>query len=123
MDDALRGRLLAQSAASVLVSLSVSAFVHCKGETASAPPPPLVQVEVINVIQKDVPIQREWVGTTHRSNNALIRAQVSGYPLKRPYTEGAFVKKGDLLFELDPRKFQTALDQTLGDLTKAQSQF
>ena len=123
MDHALRGRLLAQSAASVLVSLSVLALVHCKGETASAPPPPLVQVEVANVIQKDVPIQMEWVGTTDGSNNALIRAQVSGYLLKRPYTEGAFVKKGDLLFELDPSKFQTALDQALGDLAKAQAQF
>ena len=123
MDDALRGRLLAQSAASVLVSLSVLALVHCKGETASAPPPPLVQVEVANVIQKDVPLQMEWVGTTDGSNNALIRAQVSGYLLKRPYTEGAFVKKGELLFELDPSKFQTALDQALGDLAKAQAQF
>ena len=123
MDDALRGRLLAQSAASVLVSLSVLALVHCKGETASAPPPPLVQVEVANVLQKDVPLQMEWVGTTDGSNNALIRAQVSGYLLKRPYTEGAFVKKGELLFELDPSRFQTALDQALGDLAKAQAQF
>ena len=123
MDDALRGRFLAQSAASVLVSLSVLALVHCKGETASAPPPPLVQVEVADVIQKDVPIQMEWVGTTDGSNNALIRAQVSGYLLKRPYTEGAFVKKGDLLFELDPSKFQTVLNQALGDLAKAQAQF
>ena len=123
MDHALRGRFLAQSAASVLVSLSVLALVHCKGETASAPPPPLVQVEVANVLQKDVPIQMEWVGTTDGSNNALIRAQVSGYLLKRPYTEGAFIKKGDLLFELDPSKFQTALDQALGDLAKAQAQF
>ena len=123
MDHALRGRLLAQSAASVLVSLSVLALVHCKGETASAPPPPLVQVEVANVLQKDVPLQMEWVGTTDGSNNALIRAQVSGYLLKRPYTEGAFVKKGELLFELDPSKFQTALDQALGDLAKAQAQF
>ena len=123
MDDALRGRLLAQSAASVLVSLSVLALVHCKGETASAPPPPLVQVEVANVLQKDVPLQMEWVGTTDGSNNALIRAQVSGYLLKRPYTEGAFVKKGELLFELDPSRFHTALDQALGDLAKAQAQF
>jgi membrane fusion protein (multidrug efflux system) len=98
-------------------------LVHCKGETASAPPPPLVQVEVADVQQKDVPIQMEWVGTTDGSNNALIRAQVSGYLMKRPYTEGAFVKKGDLLFELDPSKFQTVLDQALGDLAKAQAQF
>lgn len=124
MDHVRRGRLLARSAASVLwISLSALGLVHCKGETASAPPPPLVQVEVAEVIQKDVPIQMEWVGTTDGSNNALIRAQVSGYLLKRPYTEGSFVKKGDLLFQLDPSKFQTVLDQALGDLSKAQAQF
>jgi RND family efflux transporter MFP subunit len=103
--------------------LTALALVNCKGETASAPPPPLVQVEVADVIQKDVPIQKEWVGTTDGSNNALIRAQVSGYLLHRPYTEGSFVKKGDLLFELDPSKFQMALDQAQGDLAKAQAQF
>ena len=123
MDHAHRGRLLARSAALVLVSLSALALVHCKGETASAPPPPSVQVEVATVIQKDVPIQMEWVGTTDGSNNALIRAQVGGYLMKRPYTEGSFVKKGDLLFELDPSKFRTALDQAMGDLAKAQAQF
>lgn len=124
MDRALKGCRLGRSVASVLmVSLSAFAVVHCKGETASAPPPPLVQVEVADVIQKDVPIQMEWVGSIDGSNNALIRAQVSGYLMKRPYTEGAFVKKGDLLFELDPSKFQTALDQALGELAKAQAQF
>ena len=123
MDHAHRGRLPARSAAWILVSLSAVAFAHCKGETASAPPPPSVQVEVANVIQKDVPIQMEWVGTTDGSNNALIRAQVGGYLMERPYTEGSFVKKGDLLFQLDPSKFQTALDQALGDLAKAQAQF
>ena len=124
MDHPLRGRLLARSVASVLaVGLTALAFAQCKGETASAPPPPLVQVEVANVIQKDVPIQMEWVGTIDGSNNALIRAQVSGYLMKRPYTEGSFVKKGDLLFELDPSKFQTALDQAVGELAKAQAQF
>jgi len=121
---ALKSRLPAQSTVSILwVILTTLTLVHCKGETASAPPPPLVQVEVADVIQKDVPIQMEWVGTTDGSNNALIRAQVSGYLIKRPYTEGSFVKKGDLLFELDPSKFQTVLDQALGDLAKAQAQF
>lgn len=124
MDHVLRARLLARSAALVLtITLSSFALVHCKGETASAPPPALVQVEVVDVIQKDVPIQMEWVGTTDGSNNALIRAQVSGYLMKRPYTEGSFVKQGTLLFELDPSKFQTALDQALGELAKAQAQF
>jgi membrane fusion protein, multidrug efflux system len=124
MDRPSRGSVLAQSLAPWLLSLLVPlTFVHCKGETASAPPPPSVQVEVADVIQKDVPIQMEWVGSIDGSNNALIRAQVSGYLLKRPYIEGAFVKKGDLLFELDPSKFKTALDQAQGDLAKAQAQF
>ncbi|HKT35808.1 MAG TPA: efflux RND transporter periplasmic adaptor subunit [Nitrospira sp.] len=123
MDVALRARSLAQSAASVVVTLSVLTLLSCKGETASAPPPPSVQVEVADVIQKSVPVQVEWVGSTDGSNNAHIRAQVSGYLLKRPYTEGAFVKKGDLLFQLDPSKFQNALDQALGDLAKAEAQF
>jgi membrane fusion protein (multidrug efflux system) len=124
MDHALTGRFMARSAASVLcIGLSALTLAHCKGETASAPPPPLIQVEVAEVVQKDVPIQMEWVGTTDGSNNALIRAQVSGYLMKRPYTEGSFVKQGDLLFELDPSKFRTALDQALGELAKAQAQF
>src|SRR5215475_15324762 len=115
---------LPKASASVwLLSLLPLVLADCKGETASAPPPPSPQVEVVDVIQKDVPIHSEWVGTTDGMVNAVIRAQVSGYLIKRPYTEGSFVKKGDLLFELDPSKFQTALDQALGDLTKAQAQF
>jgi membrane fusion protein (multidrug efflux system) len=123
MDLPIKNGVLAQSIASVCISLATLALVHCKGETASAPPPSLVHVEVVDVIQKDVPIQMEWVGTTDGSVNAQIRAQVGGYLMRRPYAEGAFVKKGTLLFELDPSKFQTALDQALGDLAKAQAQF
>jgi RND family efflux transporter MFP subunit len=105
-----------------LLCLLSLTLVHCKGETTSAPPPPLLHVEVVDVIQKDVPIYSEWVGTTAGSVNALIRAQVSGYLLNRAYTEGAFVKKGELLFELEPSKFKAALDQAQGDLAKAQAQ-
>jgi membrane fusion protein, multidrug efflux system len=111
-----------QSASAWLMSLLALTLVHCKGETASAPPPPLFRVEVADVIQKDVPIQSEWVGTTDGMVNAVIRAQVSGYLVKRPYTEGSFVKKGELLFELDSSKFRAALDQAQGDLAKAQAQ-
>jgi len=107
----------------LLLSFLSLALVQCKGETASAPPPPLIKVEVADVIQKDVPIHSEWVGTTDGMVNAVIRAQVTGYLMKRPYTEGAFVKKGDLLFELDSSKFKAAFDQAQGDLAKAQAQF
>jgi RND family efflux transporter MFP subunit len=105
------------------LSLLPFILVHCKGETASAPPPPLLHVEVADVIQKDVPIHSEWVGTTDGMVNAVIRAQVSGYLINRPYNEGSFVKKGDLLFELDPSKFRASLNQAQGDLAKAQAQF
>jgi membrane fusion protein, multidrug efflux system len=114
---------LPKAATSVwLLSLLPLVLVHCKGETASAPPSPLPHVEVVEIIQKDVPIYSEWVGTTDGSVNAHIRAQVGGYLLKRLYMEGGFVKKGDLLFELDPSKFKAALDQAQGDLAKAQAQ-
>jgi len=105
-----------------LLSLLALTLVHCKGETSSAPPSPLPQVEVADVIQKDVPIHSEWVGTTDGYVNAVIRAQVTGYLLKRPYTEGSFVKKGALLFELDPSKFRASLDQAQGELAKAKAQ-
>jgi RND family efflux transporter MFP subunit len=113
---------LPKAAAVWLFSLLPIVLVQCKGETASAPPPPLPHVEVVEVIQKDVPIYSEWVGTLDGSVNALIRAQVSGYLMRRPYTEGGYVKKGDLLFELDPSKFKAALDQAQGDLAKSQAQ-
>jgi membrane fusion protein (multidrug efflux system) len=113
---------LPKTAASVwLLSLLPLMLVHCKGETASAPPSPLPHVEVVEIIQKDVPIYSEWVGTADGSVNAHIRAQVGGYLLRRLYMEGGFVKKGDLLFELDPSKFKAALDQAQGDLAKAQA--
>ena len=120
-----QGRFLGlpKAVASVwLLSLLPLVLVHCKGETASAPPPPVPHVEVVEIIQKDVPIYSEWVGTTDGSVNARIRAQVSGYLLKQLYMEGGFFKKGDLLFELDPSKFKAALDQARGDLAKAQAQ-
>src|SRR5262245_8059740 len=104
-----------------LLSLLLLTLVHCKGETSSTPAP-MPQVEVVEVIQKDVPIHSEWVGTMDGSVNAAIRAQVTGYLLKRPYTEGSFVNKGTTLFELDPSKFQASLDQAHGDLAKAKAQ-
>jgi RND family efflux transporter MFP subunit len=88
---------------------------------AAAPPPPQV-VEVAPVIQKDVPVQGEWVGTLEGYVNAQIQPQVSGYLIREDYHEGAFVKKGQLLFEIDPRPFQAVLDQAKGQLAEAEAQ-
>ena len=69
--------------------------------------------------QKDVPIFGEWIGTLDGLVNADVRAQVTGYLQRQGYQEGAFVKKGQLLFEIDPRPFQAALDQAQGQLAQA----
>lgn len=82
-----------------------------KKETKT-PPPPLV--EVATVTQGDVPIYHEWIGVLDGLVNAQIRAQVTGYLLTQNYREGDPIKKGDLLFEIDPRPFKAALDQAQG---------
>jgi RND family efflux transporter MFP subunit len=90
-----------------------------KTEHAEAPPPP--EVLVTDVVKADVPIVRQWVGTLDGSDNADIRARVTGYLQKRDYQEGSFVKEGDLLFEIDPRPFEAALAQAKSDLAQTQA--
>ena len=85
-----------------------------------APPPPTV--EVAEVGQKDVPLYHEWVGTMDGSVNAVIKAQVSGYLIKQNYREGEVVKKGQALFEIDPRIFQAVVDQAKGALDQARGE-
>jgi len=86
----------------------------------TAPPPPVVKVEP--VVQRDVPISVEYVGTLVGSINAQIRARVAGHLVSQNYTEGSAVKAGDLLFQVDSRPFQTAADQADAKLTLAESQ-
>jgi RND family efflux transporter MFP subunit len=79
-------------------------------------------VEVAPVEQRNVPIYGEWIGTLTGQVNADVKAQVTGYLLTRNYKEGSFVRKGQILFEIDPRPFQAALDQARGQLAQAQAQ-
>ena len=88
--------------------------------TPQAPPAPVV--EVAPVEQKDVPIYGEWIGTLSGQVNADVKAQVTGYLLTRNYKEGSYVAKGQLLFDIDPRPFQAALDQAKGQLAQAEAQ-
>jgi len=89
---------------------------------AQAAPGTVADVEVVQVQQEDVPIIHEWIGTFDGLVNADVRAQVTGYLLKQGYQEGGFVKKGQLLFQIDPRPFQAALDQSEGQLAQARAQ-
>jgi membrane fusion protein (multidrug efflux system) len=92
-----------------------------KEQKSEAPPPPTV--EVMEVIQKDVPVYTEWVATADGLVNATIRAQVNGYLLKQNYREGDVVREGQVLFEIDPRPFQAAVDAANGSLAQAQARW
>jgi membrane fusion protein (multidrug efflux system) len=104
----------------VIATVILLGSVGCgKSEQPQARPP---EVEVVRVEQKDVPIWNEWVGTLDGLVNAQIKPQVTGYLLRQTYKEGSFVRKGELLFEIDPRTFQAALDQTRAQLANANGQ-
>jgi membrane fusion protein (multidrug efflux system) len=86
-------------------------------QAASQAPPP--RVDIVEVSVQDVPVAREWIGTLDGRVNADIHAQVTGYLLQQNYQEGSVVHKGQLLFEIDPRPFQAALNQSRGNLAQA----
>jgi membrane fusion protein, multidrug efflux system len=87
-----------------------------------APPPPPVEVQVTPVVQRDVPVVGEWIGTLDGSVNADIRPKVEGYLLRQFYKEGQFVRRNAPLFEIDPRQFRAALEQAQGTLARAEAQ-
>jgi membrane fusion protein (multidrug efflux system) len=91
-----------------------------KKEEAPKPMPP--EVEVTNVVQRNVPNFQEWVAQLNGQVNADITPKVQGYLLKRAYTEGFFVHKGQLLYEIDPRPFVAALDQAKATVAVAVAQ-
>ena len=93
----------------------------CEKEAPPSPLPP--EVEVTAVLQKNVPIYSEWVGTADGLVNATIRAQVTGYLSGQHYQEGDAVKKGDVLFTIDPRPFQAALNQSKAELALQQARW
>ncbi len=112
--ECFRARMLAVVLAAAL------AACNQKSGAASAPQPPLVKV--VSVTERDVPISVEYVGSLVGYINAQIRARVSGHLMSQNYREGSLVKAGDLLFQVDPRPFQTALDQAEAKLLQAESQ-
>src|SRR6266478_2854729 len=113
--------LIACTTLGVLVSALLVTLGRLKAqEMAQAVDVPAV--EVVQVAQQDVPISSEWIGTLDGMVNATMKAQVTGYLRQQRYTEGALVTQGQVLFEIDARPFQAALDQAKGELAKAQGQ-
>jgi RND family efflux transporter MFP subunit len=106
--------------AAPLLLLAITACGRGNVQAAAAAPAP--EVRVAPVVQQDVPVFNEWVATMEGYVNAQIRPQVSGYIIKQEYKEGSLVRKGQVLFEIDPRPFKAALDRAKGDLAQAQAQ-
>ena len=112
-------KVLAGAAVGIVIIGLVFGAVRPKGVSGAPSSPPTV--EVVQVEQRDIPVYHEWIGTLDGLVNADVRAQVSGYILRQGYKEGAFVRKGELLFQIDPRPFQAALDQAAGQLAQAKA--
>jgi RND family efflux transporter MFP subunit len=115
-----RGRKITIGVVVLVVAIAVTVVV-IRLQHRPATPGGTPAVEVAQVEQKDVPIYGEWIGTLDGFVNADVRAQVTGYLLRQGYQEGSFVKQGQLLFQIDPRPFQAALDQAEGQLAQAKA--
>lgn len=111
-----RRRLLV---ALLLVFTPILALIGCQQSQKPVVPP--LEIEVVEVLQEDVPIHSEWVGTLEGLVNAQIRPRVTGYLFSQHYKDGSFVEKGALMFLIDPRPFQAALDQAKGELAQAEA--
>lgn len=108
-----------------LLSVGALFWSGCESKSASAangPAPPPPEVEVIPVAQEPIEIFSDWVATIDGSVNAQIQPQVTGYVIRQNYKEGSFVRKGEVLFEIDPRPFQAIVDQAKGQVAQAESQ-
>src|SRR5438093_2501587 len=105
----------------LLLGCSLLFLGGCSGGKAASAPPPTV-VEVATVVQQDTPIYSEWVAILDGYVNAQIQPHVSGYIIRQNYKEGSVVRKGDVLFQIDPRPFKAALDQAKGQLAQAEAQ-
>jgi membrane fusion protein (multidrug efflux system) len=108
--------------AAALLLVGAGLMSGCGKKAAPTGPPPAMPVTVVEVRPTAVPITGEWVGTLDGYVNAQIQPQANGYLIQQNYREGAQVQKGQVLFEIDPRPFQAALDQAEGQLAQAKGQ-
>ena len=112
----------------VAVALSASSIGLLSGCKTSGPPAGMrgpqgpLPVQVSTATKQDVPLTGQWVATTDGYVNAQIQPQVSGYLIRQDYKEGSEVHRGQVLFEIDPRPLQAALDQAKGQLAQAKGQ-
>jgi membrane fusion protein (multidrug efflux system) len=106
----------------ILAGSPVLAVAGCSRPDAAPAPPPRPTVAVVDVVERDVPLTSEWVATLDGYVNAQIRPEVSGYLVRRAYHEGAAVRKGQVLFEIDPTPFAAAVNQAKAQRAQAEAQ-
>ena len=114
-----RTQIVAGTLGFVLLLLAIRA---CTSNEKKSPPPAPRPVETAKVIQKDVPLYLDEIGTCAAFEMVQIQPQVSGQITARNFKDGANVKVGDPLFTIDPRPYEAALQQAQGQLGQAQSQ-
>lgn len=119
MNGSVRRTVVIVVALAVIIIAAIAVALRPKPAASAGPP---LDVMVAPVVQKDVAVYGEWIGTLDGLVNADVKAQVTGYLLAQDYQEGAFVRKGQLLFQIDPRPFQAVLDQAEGQLAQATAQ-
>src|SRR6185369_4197755 len=113
--------MMSRAVLTASIVLQTISLVGC-GSGKAAPSTPTPVVEVATVVQRDTPIYSEWVAILDGYVNDQIQPHVSGYIIKQNYKEGSVVRKGDVLFEIDPRPFKAALDQAKAQLAQAEAQ-
>jgi membrane fusion protein (multidrug efflux system) len=106
----------------IVILVSSGGFLGCRKTNASQPEPAPPELSIITVQPERVALTSEWIATLDGYVNAQIRPQVSGYLMKRSYEEGAVVRKGQVLFEIDPRPFDATLEQARARLGEAEAQ-
>jgi len=120
IDSVLKPKHMVWVSGVLLAGLLLIVLTRSGAKASVQASPPIV--EVATVEQRDVPVYGEWIGTLTGQVNADVKAQVTGYLLTRKYKEGSYVRKGELLYEIDPRPFQAALDQAKAQLAQAKAQ-
>jgi RND family efflux transporter MFP subunit len=108
----------------LLIAAAGASAAGCRDQNAAAAttPPPPPTVSVVTVAPERVALTGEWIATLDGTVNAQIRPQVSGYLLRRAYREGAYVRKGEVLFEIDRRPLEATLSQAKARLAEAKAQ-
>ena len=118
-----RRQVFRRPLAGLVLNLWLAGLAGCGGKPPDTPAAAAAGpiVEVVEVTQRDVPVYQEWVGTLDGMVNAQIRAQVTGYLIRRHFEEGQLVKQDQLLYEIDPRTFQATLDGALSTLAREEA--